>query len=134
MSELPSIYNPSPIVLPAQDETTFPDSYLISMNLMTPSKDGKQQIKFVLRPYNKSTKAMYPGVGKDTTLTFGDVFAEAARVPIFAQTMGLLLTAVSLGLHEKTLVCAIDSLEENDPELVQLNAELAQVRTAMGMQ
>jgi hypothetical protein len=133
MTDLPSIYNPDPVVVPAQDQKTYPDSYLVGMFLSPPDENLKQSMTLVYRPYNKVAGEMYPSTDKDIRFIIADILAEAARAPLFAQAMGYVLTSASLGLQEKTLMKQIAELPDNDPGLAALQTQLAAVHNAMGI-
>jgi hypothetical protein len=131
MSDYVQIYNPDPLTIPAIEEKTFPDFYCIEFVVSQP-RDGNQSLVATFRPYNKTTGELYSGADKDYQIILDDVFAEAARVPIFAQAMGYILTSLSLGIQERKLVKAMENTTD-ETELAALQAQLDAVHTAMGM-
>lgn len=134
MADLPSVYNPEPVTLPAQSipEITYDASYIVSMVISNPDKDGEQNVQIWFRPYSSVAKKMYPDRSKDFPLSF-KLFAESARLPLLAQTMASVLSTSSLVLQEKTIKDKISALPAEDPGLAALRAQLATIQTQLGI-
>lgn len=130
MTDLPTIYNPDPVVIPASE---FPDNYLISLSVLPPDRYGRQMLRAMFRPYNKAEGKLYFSNDRDMALTIPNIMEEVVRVPLFAQAMGAVITASSLGLKEKTLIEKIAALLPGSDEHTALAAELAATRAAMGI-
>lgn len=131
---LPQIFNPAPLVvaavdvqtIPAQPEKTYPDSFLLSMNMHYP------RMVCTFRPYNYATGDVYPKDDKDFVLQIQNVGAEAARSTLFAQVMGGIVVTGDLQIREKTLLSKIEG--ETDPDAkAALEVTLAAVRTSLGV-
>ena len=136
---LPKIFNPTPIVVPGQPEQiipavptqTYPDSFLISMEL-SPFTDGVQSLTVKFRPFNYAQGSIYPDDTKDSYLFIDNVWVEAARAPVFAQIMGGIVQVASMEYQEWAIKTAITNT--TDPTaLAQLEVELAEIQNALGM-
>jgi hypothetical protein len=125
---LPQIVNPNPVVIeavPAVEEYAYNESYVVGLSLTTESQLA-QRLEVTLRPYNYADQRLFEGSSADTTFIVSDIWAEAARSPLFAQVMGGICQVTSLLMREKYLA----SLEVRTPEQ---EAELAQVRIGLGI-
>jgi hypothetical protein len=129
MTDLPKIYNPNEIVVPAQDKKSYPDGWCREFYVYPPDSEGKQALVAMFRPYNKATGEMYQFEDKDYKITIDNIFAEVERVPLFAQAMGYIITSLSLGVHE---LVVLEKLKSDPNNAIWLN-ELASVRSAMGI-
>jgi len=130
MSDYVEIFNPDPIVIPAQEEKTYPNLYAREFYVYPPDAEGKQALVSNLRSYNKDTKEMYPFEDRDQKFALDDIFLEAERVPLFKQVLGGILTCISLGIEERKLIADLSA----DPSNEELQADLAAVHAAMGIQ
>lgn len=128
---LPKIDNPAPVVIPPVEAKTYDAAHIVGLTLDEPVGDGRQQLRVMFRPYNYDTGELYPNRSQDQPLVIWDVWAEAARNPLFAQAMGGIVQVGALLLKERHLVHAIpEATEESRPAL---EAELSAVRLAMGI-
>lgn len=125
---LPRIEAITPVILPPTDQKEYPDLFIRKWLMMRLS-GTLMKLDIDLSPYNWDLAEFGPGNGVNFSIK--DVFAEAARVPLFAQVMGGIVQLSGLLLKEKDLVSKIAAAsEENKPAL---QAELDAVRTALGM-
>ena len=129
---LPSIYNPTPVTVPASQEKSYLDNFMISMQVLPPMANGKQTLICVFRPYNNSTHEMYPSTERDFRF-IKEVWEESARSSMFAQVMGGILTLSSLLLQESDLAAKIKATSDAS-QLATLGAELATVEKTLGVQ
>ena len=133
MADLPDIFNPQPVTIPAQDEKTYPNGWCREYHCFT-NQDGTMSLRATIRPYNKATGELYPKSDRDYEIFIKDIFVEVARVAMFAQLMGLTLTCLGLGIQERHLIEQINGLDPDTQadQIAALQAELSQVETTMG--
>jgi hypothetical protein len=137
--ELPTITNPEPVVTPAVAEVTYPEKYIIKLEGLTPTGQSPAQLQDVqalligFRPYNKTTQRLYGSSDHDTYHTIPNIWTEAARVPLFAQALGLIVTVAGLLDQERYLVEAIADPETPAENLAAMQASLVEVQTALGI-
>lgn len=125
---LPRIEAITPVILPPTDQKEYPDLFISHLKIIRLS-GTLMKLNIDLSPYNWELAEFGPGNGVNFSIK--DVFAEAARVPLFAQVMGGIVQLSGLLLKEKDLVSKIAAAsEENKPAL---QTELDAVRTALGM-
>jgi hypothetical protein len=131
-----AIANPNPITVPAVQtaEKTYPDYFLISLNLQTlDPANFKQRIIAMLRPYNAATKEILPmGMGEsDFRFNLDDIWAEAARVPALNSVIAELTTVIDLIIQETNLLAKIDKAAT--AEKITLLTKLTDVQKKMGI-
>jgi hypothetical protein len=125
---LPQITNPAPVVIPAVpavEEKRYDEAFIVGLVLSSRAA-ADQQLLVTLRPYNYAASELYPGADADSRFIVDNVWAEAARVPAFAQVMGGICQVTSLLVREKQLVAVAEPTAEQV-------AELAAVRTELGI-
>jgi hypothetical protein len=130
---LPQILNPNPLTIPAGEEKTFSNAYIVGLQLITLDASGfKQRLQMTFRPYNQGTNELARDQSHDFFLSVNDIWSEAGRVPILAHVMGSIATAANLLVQERDL---LDKLSKaGGAEKTALEQQLASVRAEMGIQ
>lgn len=136
MSDLPQIVSSTPVVVPAVAEKTYPDLYITGLNLQTGETPTDQSLIVGLSAYNYTTKELAPraSIGLISTVTFivPNIWVEAARVPLFAQVMGGIVTVVNLMKSERDISAKIAASKDVD-EIAALTVELQGVQQQLGI-
>lgn len=95
---LPRIPNTEPVVQPATEEKSYPDLYLMHLNIMA-QPDGPVRANGTLRPYNYDTDEIGPKEQRKNVhiADLATLAAEraAADKPLLAQAMNNLLAALT---------------------------------------
>jgi hypothetical protein len=130
---LPQITNPNPVLIPAGQEKSFPDAFIVDLHLITLDPSGaKQRLRVMFRPYNQTTGELIQTRAHDFSLDVNDLWSEAARAPLLAQVIGAIVNIANLLVQERDLLEKIAQAGES--ERPALEQQLASVRTAMGVQ
>ena len=133
-SALPPIVLSEPVVIPAVPERRYDEAYIVNLWLDTLDAAGSAQpLTITLRPYNQDTAELFQDGSRDVQHAIGNVWAEAARVPLFAQVMGGIVTVTSLLVQERSLAAKLAGMADDDPGRAAVAGELAAVHSAMGM-
>lgn len=130
---LPQITNPNPITIPAGEEKSFPDAYIVDLHLSTLDPAGtKQRLHIIFRPYNQTTKELVQNRSNDFSLDIKDIWSEAVRVPLLAQVMGTIVNVADLLVKERDLVKKVS--EAGDADRAALEQQLASIRAELDVQ
>jgi hypothetical protein len=130
---LTQIDNPNPITIAASEEKTFPNAYIVGLHLTTTDTAGtRQPLRVTLRPYNQAAAELDPNQSHNFTLDIKNIWTEAARVPLLAQTIGSIISVVALLVQERDLAENISKADET--QRPALEAQLSNVRSEMGIQ
>ena len=133
-SALPPIVLPEPVVIPAVPEKRYDEAYIVNLWLDTLDPTGvAQPLTITLRPYNQDTAEVFPDGSRDVQHKIDNVWQEAARVPLFAQVMGGIVTVTSLLVQERSLQTRLAALAEDEPGRADVAGALAAVQAALGM-
>lgn len=140
---LPRIDADAPFVTPGQPavaEKTYPDKFIVGLSISTDVNSMRQSATVSLRPYNYETQEltpqpapwMHPGLMQiDELFVVEDIEAEAVRVPLLAQTMGMIVVATKALVAEKNILKKLETT--TGEEQTALEAQLADVRETLGM-
>lgn len=130
---LPQISNPNPITIPASAEKTFPDAYIVGLQLITLDMSGtKQRLLVTFRPYNQAANELSQSRSHDFSLNINDLWSETARAPLLAQVMGAIVNVVNLLVQERDLSGKLSSA--GDTERPALEQQLSNVQAELGIQ
>jgi hypothetical protein len=143
---LPRIDADTPVVTPGQPavaEKTYPDKFIVGLNISTDVNSLKQSVTVSLRPYNYDTQELMPQphppwshhgpVHIDELFVVDDIESEAGRVPLLAQTMGMIVVATKALVAEKSLLKKMEDVKISSEERTSLEAHLVDVRKTLGM-
>jgi hypothetical protein len=120
--------SPDPTVVPAAEEKVYADLYLTHMRVV-PNGEKDHRVTVTMQPYDYETDDILPA--GQLTHVIPSLKVEAARVPLLAQAMGLMIIVAGLLVQEKALVEKIEN--ETDPDTrVALEAHLVSVRAGLG--
>jgi hypothetical protein len=128
---LPRMMSPDPKTVPASEEKTLPDLYMTHLRMAALS-DGDKRAMVTLCRYNYDTGELSPDAEDSMTHVIESVAAEAERVPLFAQTVAMIVQVTELLVKERWLVERI-AVTEDPTERAVLEAELETVRTGLGI-
>jgi len=133
MADLPKIESLSPVVTPAItiEEKTYPDRFMMALNVETNPQDMNCRAVVRLLPYNYTTKELLLQEGVMKRFIIEDLWTEAARVPLLAQMMGGIIQVVDLLVKEKDLTEAI-AVATGEAKTT-LEGQLTTVQTALGV-
>jgi len=129
---LPRMTSPDPKIVPASEEKALPDLFMTHLRMAALS-DGDKRAMVTLCRYNYDTGELSPDPEDSMTHLIESVAAEAERVPLFAQTVAMIVQVTELLVKERWLVERIAAVE--DPtERADLEAELKKVRAGLGIE
>ncbi|MCK9458532.1 MAG: hypothetical protein M0R80_02710 [Proteobacteria bacterium] len=127
MADLPLIPNPSPLIVPATVEAVYNELYIVAFNVQTINVDAtKQPLTIVFRPYNYTTKQLYPGADQDKVEFFDNIWELVYTHPLAAQVVGGMALLFSLEYQLRQLVAAINAINPG----IQTNTERLAVVSA----
>lgn len=132
-----TISNPEPVVIPPVAQIEYPHKYIVKLEGLTPTGTGnptdKQALLIGFRPYNQSTKDIYPDSSKDTFHTIDNIWEEAVRVPLFAQTLGMIVQVAALLDAERYYVGKLAEENITAEQTAIYNSGLLEVQTTLGI-
>lgn len=125
---LPTIPNPTPVIIPAVAEITYESAYIVCFSMGTSDAAGNiQPLSVTFRPYAYATQQLYPDNTKDFARDYPNAWVLAAAHPLAAQAIGGLVQVFALELQlgeaEKAVAAAQEPLDTANARLVEI-AEL----------
>lgn len=125
---LPEIISSKPSTTEAKEAKSYPNSYITQ--LVIRSNDPSKAEAFIdLQNYNRDTKELSPNLLDHEQLHIADLYAEATRLPLLGQALGLVIMVVNLMNQEKGIKEALIL----DPENQSLLDQLAAIQQSMGV-
>ena len=128
---LPRMTSPDPKTVPASEERTLPDLFMTHLRMAALS-DGDKRAMVTLCRYNYDTGELSSNPEDSMTHVIESVAAEAERVPLFAQTVAMIVQVTELLVKERWLVERI-AVTEDPTERAALEAALETVRAELGI-
>lgn len=141
---LPRIDADTPVVVPGKPavaEKTYPDKFIVGLSISTDINSLKQSVTVSLRPYNYDTQELMSmpnppwlhtgSIQIDELFVIDDIESEAARVPLLAQTMGMIVVLTKALVAEKNILKKLETA--TGEEKIALEAQLATIIKTLGM-
>jgi len=128
-----SVTLPEVVQVLATDAKTYPDGYIIRMQLRMEGKQGKQSILVTIRPFDKTTNAICPSAEYDINYYIDDLQKEVIRVPRLAQTVASMTKVMNLLLSEKVLMQKISDSGISDVAGAAAQENLVAARLQLGI-
>lgn len=127
---LPRIPAVDTVIKQPLEVTEFPDWFMNTLVVRYSPHRGSAVIK--LRPYNYDAGVL-ANEEDEKILHINDLLSESERVPVVAQAMNAVLTAVALIAQERVLLEKIEAVPTGEDDS-ELKDKLAAVRNQMGTQ
>lgn len=139
---LPTIPNPTPVVIPARAELPFNERYIVRLVLGIDDAQGQvQPLRVTLRPYNAAQQLLFAGdetrgaESLDECQTFDNVWELAYAHPATAQAMAALVSVISLEIALRPAEAAVVAAQEavdtaTEETLAEATAALADATAA----
>jgi hypothetical protein len=110
--------------------TEFPE-WFMNLLVVRATPGGKMNARAKLSPFNYDANVISENL---PPIEFEiDLLAESARSPVVAQTMGGVLTSVTLLAQEKVVLEKIAAAEAAEEDTTALEEQLTTIRTNMGI-
>lgn len=133
MPELPRLVSLSPSETDPIPAEVYNDLFILGLKIIT-MDDLSQSVSVRLQNYNYDTQKLSPNPEDSNSLFIPNLMQEAARVPLLAQTAGMLIYTTGLLYQEKELKRLIQKAIENGEPTTDIEAQLADVQAAMGIE
>lgn len=130
---LPPMQSPTPVETPAQEAASYPNLFLTRLQVEQIPDQLDHNVFVSVGAYNYETGQLSPNPDHQWFHRINGLLAEANRVPLLAQAMGLVVTVTGLLIQERVLL--EQSAAEEDPEAkAALEGQLATIRAQLGIQ